>query len=196
MIVAYGGERTLDWSTVADIEGRLLQDLSRDAEAEAKLERSCDVAAFVLPASSTGIASCLMDLAQSRRSRGKHREALELVSRALAIDVARLGPDHTDVGELYQVRGNIEYALGDRAATIADFERACAILERALAGPKSVGPGSLGAAEWALGQVVWKDDHARGRDLISRAIGHLTGQARFAAELADATAWMKRWGER
>ncbi len=148
MIVKYGGERTLDWAGVADIEGRLLQDLSRDAEAEAKLERACDVAAFVLAASSTDLASCWLDLAQSRHDRGKNREALDLISRALAIDEARMGPDHTDVADLYQLRGNIEFTMHQRAETIADLEHASVNIEKALAGAKSVGSGALGAVEW------------------------------------------------
>ncbi len=78
-------------------------------------------------------ADVLLNLAEALNADGHYQEAVAPYRRALAIQLARLGPEHPDVAWTHKMLGTLAWAQGRWQEARDHYLRAIAIVERSLA---------------------------------------------------------------
>ena len=133
------------------------------------------------------LASPLNNLGMTLSLQGKYAEARPLYERAVAVLEKALGPEHPDLGQALTGLGTVLFSLGELRGARTAAERAVRISE---VGP--VPPGELGAARFALAQVLWAQNVQRphARELAAQARDEFSTVG-AATEQKAADAWLR-----
>jgi serine/threonine-protein kinase len=107
--------------------GMKLRLLGRHEEAQTQLESS--LALYRKLGNQEGVAGALLALGQLHHKALRETEALASVSEALAIQEAKLGPDHPEVADTLKIHANILRALGRFDEAERGLKRSLKILE-------------------------------------------------------------------
>jgi eukaryotic-like serine/threonine-protein kinase len=181
------GERTQRYAEVVSLEASILVDLDRNAEADKRFARACEIMALVGGDSATVVAEC--NLRRSGALHGMHKdaEAARLLDTVLPMLEAAYGPRHVQLAEAHASRGVIRAELGRHAEALSDLELAVSIY-----GESTVDPTHLAHAQIALGMEAWAKDKARGRALVTQGLDTLAkaDAATWAETRHEAETWL------
>ncbi|MDX2089296.1 MAG: serine/threonine-protein kinase [Kofleriaceae bacterium] len=167
------GERSERYGEVLALEGTILVDLGRFAEADKLYERACDIIAFGVGAEASPVAECWIEWTRALYGLGRLAEGLALIEKALPIIRHAYGEEHAELANVYLTRGAFRAELS-RPGARADLERAYAMFA-----DDTLDPGHLASAETSLGQLVYAESPKRGCELVKSA------DARFAKATAS-----------
>jgi tetratricopeptide (TPR) repeat protein len=180
------GERSDLYGNALTTEASILT--ARDPRRAAELaERACEIQAYNVGDDAPTVASCWSEAAVALQAAGRHREAERRLVTSLPILEANLGPDHALVANAYIGLGEARLARGDRAAAAAAFEQGRDRMSRS-----SIDDGYLGTAEHGLARAIAAREPARAHALMTQAAARWADDPRWAAEYADAKAWLRR----
>jgi tetratricopeptide (TPR) repeat protein len=179
------GERSDLYGNALTTEASILT--ARDPRRAAELaERACEIQAYNVGDDAPTVASCWSEAAVALQAAGRHREAERRLVTSLPILEANLGPDHALVANAYIGLGEARLARGDRAAAAAAFEQGRDRMSRS-----SIDDGYLGTAEHGLARAIAAREPARAHALMTQAAARWADDPRWAAEYADAKAWLR-----
>ena len=181
-IVGTRGER---YAETLAIQGDILSDLERYAEAEPLLARACEIMAFAVGEGAAEHATCEVRHAMALAGLHREAEALVLFDRAIAAMIRRDHATTPEQADNFRMRGTVHAAAHHHRAAIADFERAIAGLASA-----QLEPGFLASAKWQLGRELWADDRRRARAEIAEAIQLYDRTTGWEADRKAAAAWL------
>jgi serine/threonine-protein kinase len=179
----------LDHPDVGFSEGNLaiaLQDMSRDQEALAHVDRSIEILTEGLGAGHPELATQLSNRGEILNALGRYRDARGSFESARIIWERELGLDHRNLG--YVLTGIGESYLGERDAVsaLAPLERAEKIREA-----KETDPSRRGATRFALARSLWDSNRDRPRALVlATQSREAYGRAGDKAKLAEVDAWL------
>jgi tetratricopeptide (TPR) repeat protein len=171
------GTRSERYGEVLSLEGSILVDLERYAEADKLYQRACDIIAFGVGAEASPVAECWMNWTGALDGLDRPADGLALIEKALPIIRQAYGEDHAQLANGYLIRGSFRAALAQPGAR-DDLERAYTMFA-----DDNLDPGHLASAETGLGEVVFAESPQRGCELVKSA------DARFAKASA---AWRIR----
>jgi tetratricopeptide (TPR) repeat protein len=145
------------------VHGHLLSGQGKFAEAAAQHARALAIRERISPTSYETSRS-LNALAYAYDELGRYAEARALAERALAVQIAELGPGHPDIALCYNNLGNIASDEGDLARASDYYRRALAIREKTV--PAGDDPSGMGDVLNNLGIVAFQ----QGR--LDEAVGY------------------------
>jgi eukaryotic-like serine/threonine-protein kinase len=125
------GERSQHYADSLAVEGSILANLRRYAEAEKVIARSCDVVAFRAGDSSTQEAECRISEVIPLGATGRLKEASALADRVIATLEQAEGMNHSEVVLTLGERGEVKDAMGDHAGALADLNSALERFDKA-----------------------------------------------------------------
>jgi tetratricopeptide (TPR) repeat protein len=178
------GERSEPYAEALTLEGEVLGDAGRPAEAEPLLSHACEIIAYNNEASSKQ-AECWLRWIDVLQQLGRAREALALSERAMPLLEKVYGDSHPEVGYAYALRAHLYGDLHRHPQAVADYERSLALFQR----QSKLEPGYLGEAHAGLGEELWASDRSRARrelDAARESYAHAShGWERQRAELEN-----------
>jgi serine/threonine protein kinase len=180
------GMRTATYGEALRIEVDALMSLERNREAEPLSARACDIIAFQATEDSTQYAVCELEHVQLLGELDRPREAVLICDKVLPVLLAKDGADNPEFA-------NGALHCGEIDADVGNDERARTRYEQALAaylhGP--IQPGYIGQVRCKLGELLWRHQPDRARELVEQAAKDLDAAPAGWAELAkSAHAWL------
>jgi tetratricopeptide (TPR) repeat protein len=163
-----------------------LEDLGRDQEALAHVDRSIELLTHALGAEHPELATQLMNRGEILNTLGRYREARRSFEGARIIWERELGLDHRNLAYALTGIGESYLAERDAVSAVAPLERAWKIREA-----KETDPLRRGATRFALARALWDSerDHDRAEDL-ARGAREAYAQANERTKIADVDAWL------
>ncbi|HUJ57591.1 MAG TPA: protein kinase [Kofleriaceae bacterium] len=183
-LLRISGERNPRYAEALQAEAELLALVGRAREGEPMIRRACEILDFQAE-TSPNLPECQVTAGFVLDRLGRSKEAVAAYDRARPPLVKLLGEHHPLVGVTWLDRAIADDHLGDRAAAIADLERALPILK-----PAQLDIGFVADAERLLAKQLWPSDPTRARALLDDALVRFSAASTYwTRERAEAIAF-------
>jgi tRNA A-37 threonylcarbamoyl transferase component Bud32 len=163
-----------------------LEDMGRDQEALAHVDRSIEILSHGLGAEHPDVATQLSNRGEILNTLGRYREARQSFEGARIIWERELGLEHRNLAYVLTGIGESYLAERDALSALAPLERAWKIREA-----KETEPARRGETRFALARALWDSERDRGRaEGLAQGARDAYARAGDKAKVADVDGWL------